>query len=229
MLCQGFSDSPLSFGLQKQKGTGILEGRLENLSLKPISGAWWWYRHRVKNPSHVALICILPFPSLSSSCSGGTFRFHRYWRQNRCGGWRWHWWWWSRIFGHRTGKNVLQPIVPIVFPKIKLLSMCNLLHTHTKNVVHLETSTSKCSQSHQISWNKNTMTQLTTKFSQMEKKIQRKEFHTIHLEGAKSRKHRMGPHSLTHQVCNTKMEHLSYSSTDIPSDHIQLSKTMCKC
>jgi hypothetical protein len=39
----------------------------------------------------------------------------------------------------------------------------------------------------------------------------------------------MGPHSLTHQVCNTKLEYLSHSSTDIPSDHIQLSKTMCKC
>jgi hypothetical protein len=35
-----FSDSPLSLGLQKQKGTGILEGILEDLSLKPISGAW---------------------------------------------------------------------------------------------------------------------------------------------------------------------------------------------
>jgi hypothetical protein len=48
------------------------------------------------------------------------------------------------------------------------------------------------------------------------------------LEGAKSRKHRMGPHILTHQVCNTKMDRLSSSSTDIPSDYIQLSKAMCK-
>ncbi len=90
-------------GLIEAGGNWHPWGRLEDLSLKPISGARWWYPHRAKNPSHVVLICILPFPSLSSSCSGGTFRFHRYWRQNRCGGWWWHWWWWSRIFGHRTG------------------------------------------------------------------------------------------------------------------------------